>query len=291
MRTAYRAFDRRDVDAALELVHADVDWPNAWEGGRVIGHAAVGEYWRRRFEAISSQVEVESITVAGDGIVLVRVHQLVRDARTAELLSDSHVCHILQLEDGLIVRMDVVGGADAGGSEGRQVWMPGRVRTEIQLTSADTAGAYCLLVDEPSAGWALPSHRHRDEAETIHVIEGRFEMTVDGERRELAEGETIHVPAGVSHSGRNVGTDPGKRVVIFSPGGMERFFLEVGQADPNAKIDLQAALEASARYGWEFEREDSRPSSIGAGRSGDGFAAVDDEDELDRGWGRAPKEH
>lgn len=89
--------------------------------------------------------------------------------------------------------------------------------------------------------------------ETIGVIGGRFEMTVDGERRELTAGETIHIPAGVNHSGRNLGTGPGRRAVVFSPGGMERFFLEVGQADPDAEIDLQAAVEASARYGWEFD--------------------------------------
>jgi hypothetical protein len=38
------------------------------------------------------------------------------------------------------------------------VWMPGGVRTEIQLTGADTDAAFCLLVDEPPAGWSLPPH-------------------------------------------------------------------------------------------------------------------------------------
>jgi hypothetical protein len=27
-------------------MHPEVDWPNAWEGGRVVGHAAVRDYWR-----------------------------------------------------------------------------------------------------------------------------------------------------------------------------------------------------------------------------------------------------
>jgi len=60
------------------------------------------------------------------------------------------------------------------------VWMPGGVRTEIHLTGADTGGAFCLLVDHPPAGWSLPAHIHEDAAETIHVIEGEFEMTIDG---------------------------------------------------------------------------------------------------------------
>ena len=54
LRSAYRAFNTRDIDAALELMHPEVDSPNGWEGGRVVGHAAVREYWDRQFAAISS---------------------------------------------------------------------------------------------------------------------------------------------------------------------------------------------------------------------------------------------
>jgi hypothetical protein len=45
---AYRAFNARDIDAAVELMHPEVDWPNAWEGGRGIGRAAVRQYWTRQ---------------------------------------------------------------------------------------------------------------------------------------------------------------------------------------------------------------------------------------------------
>jgi SnoaL-like domain len=38
LRRAYEAFNARDVEAALALMHSDVDWPNAIEGGRVHGH-------------------------------------------------------------------------------------------------------------------------------------------------------------------------------------------------------------------------------------------------------------
>jgi uncharacterized protein YbjT (DUF2867 family) len=31
----YASFNARDVDAVLAATAADVDWPNAWEGGRV----------------------------------------------------------------------------------------------------------------------------------------------------------------------------------------------------------------------------------------------------------------
>jgi ketosteroid isomerase-like protein len=107
LRSAYRAFNARDVDAALELMHAEVDWPNAWEGGRAVGRVAVGDYWRRQFESISSQVEPEAFDHLANGEVSVLVNQTVHDAKSGEKLSEGTVRHRYRLEDSLIVRMDV----------------------------------------------------------------------------------------------------------------------------------------------------------------------------------------
>jgi quercetin dioxygenase-like cupin family protein len=132
------------------------------------------------------------------------------------------------------------------------VWMPGGVCTEIHLGGADTGGAFCLLVDHPPAGWSLPAHLHADAIETIHVVEGEFEITVAGSSERLGPGQTVHIPAGIVHSGANVGDGPGRRVLIFSPAGMEGFFLEVGAVSPDAEIDGRAALAAARRHGWQF---------------------------------------
>jgi hypothetical protein len=89
-------------------MEAAVDWPNAWEGGRVVGHAAVRDYWSRQFAAISSRVEPELFTEEPDGAVTVDVHQVVHDARTGELLSDSRVRHRYRFDGDLVTRMDVL---------------------------------------------------------------------------------------------------------------------------------------------------------------------------------------
>jgi ketosteroid isomerase-like protein len=108
LRSAYRAFNARDVGAAIELMHPDVDWPNAWQGGRVVGRAAVRDYWNRQFAAISSKVEPEGFTEEADGSITVEVRQVVHDARTGALISDSHIRHRYRFVDGLVVRMDVL---------------------------------------------------------------------------------------------------------------------------------------------------------------------------------------
>jgi uncharacterized RmlC-like cupin family protein len=130
--------------------------------------------------------------------------------------------------------------------------MPGAVRTEVHLGGGDTGGAFCLLVDQPPAGWSLPAHLHRGSAETIHIVEGEFEMDVDGHRSRLVAGQTVHVPAGVVHAGGNVGAKPGRRIVIFSPAGMEKFFLEAGAPTEDGEVDPASALASATRHGWEF---------------------------------------
>ena len=72
----------------------------------MLGRAAVRDYWNRQFDTISSKVEPEGFAEEPDGSITVDVHQIVHDARTGELISDSRVRHRYRLEDGLVVRMD-----------------------------------------------------------------------------------------------------------------------------------------------------------------------------------------
>lgn len=108
LRRACRAFNTREIHAATELMHPNVDWPNAWEGGRVVGRRAVQDYWKRQFKVISSEIVPRTFTEERDGAITVDVHQVVHEVRTGRLISDSHVRHRFRFEDGLIVRMDVV---------------------------------------------------------------------------------------------------------------------------------------------------------------------------------------
>ena len=106
LRGAYAAFNARDIERALVLMHPEVNWPNGMEGGRVHGHDAVREYWTRQFGLIDSHVEPESFSFRGDGSVAVRVHQIVRDP-AGVLLSDGYVTHVYRFHDGVIGAMEI----------------------------------------------------------------------------------------------------------------------------------------------------------------------------------------
>jgi ketosteroid isomerase-like protein len=106
LRRAYIAFNGRDIDGALALMHPDVDWPNGWEGGRVHGRAAVRDYWTRQFAAIDPRAEPLGFADAGEGRVAVEVHQVVR-ALDGALLADARVRHTYAIEGGLVRRMEI----------------------------------------------------------------------------------------------------------------------------------------------------------------------------------------
>ena len=106
VRRAYEAFNARDIEGALATMHANVDWPNGMEGGRLHGHQEVREYWRRQFDLIDSLVEPQQIERRSDGQVIATVRQLVRD-RAGNVVSDETVEHRFVIAGGLIERMDI----------------------------------------------------------------------------------------------------------------------------------------------------------------------------------------
>jgi hypothetical protein len=106
LRRAYAAFNARDIDGALTLMHPDVDWPNGMEGGRERGHAAVRAYWTRQFALIDSHVEPIGFSADEEGRIVVDVHQVVRDLQ-GTVLSDGRVGHVYTMRGGLVERMDI----------------------------------------------------------------------------------------------------------------------------------------------------------------------------------------
>ncbi len=106
LRTMYDGFNARDIDAVLAAMAEDVDWPNGWEGGRLLGHDAVRDYWTRQWSAIDPHVEPVEIGPRSDGRLEVTVHQLVRDL-DGKVLADGTVRHVYEMQSGLVARMDI----------------------------------------------------------------------------------------------------------------------------------------------------------------------------------------
>ena len=109
LRRTYDAFNARDVEAVLAGMHDDVDWPNAWEGGRVRGRDAVRAYWTRQFAEIDPRVTPTAFADAARRPGRGR-RPPGRPRRRGDLLSEGDVVHVYAFRDGLVERMDVEPG-------------------------------------------------------------------------------------------------------------------------------------------------------------------------------------
>ena len=103
---AYTGFNARDIDSVLPLMHQDIHWPKAFEGGYVIGKEAIRAYWTRQWSEINPIVKPQTIIVREDGKVAVLVHQLVKDL-AGNTLFDGDVKHVYQLKNDLLLQMDI----------------------------------------------------------------------------------------------------------------------------------------------------------------------------------------
>jgi ketosteroid isomerase-like protein len=106
LQRIYAAFNRRDIESVLAAMQDTVDWPNGMEGGRVLGKAAVRDYWRRQFEVLDPNVEPKNFTKEADGRIAIDVHQVVHD-KSGKLVVDQMIQHEYEIRDGLIQRMDI----------------------------------------------------------------------------------------------------------------------------------------------------------------------------------------
>lgn len=116
LRRAYAAFNARDIEAVLSMMHPDVEWPNGMEGGYVYGHDGVRAYWTRQWRLVDPFVEPQAFSSEPDGRILVEVHQPVLDKHGGTLL-EGRVQHIYSIRDGLVRHMEIRDLSEDAGSQ------------------------------------------------------------------------------------------------------------------------------------------------------------------------------
>ena len=118
----------------------------------------------------------------------------------------------------------------------------------LEKVSGDsTAGKLAVFDSERTVRGGPPAHFHPDQDEWFHVIEGIFDIAVDGVEHRLGPGDSILGPTGLTHAFTNV-TEHGRLLLVFAPAGkMEAFFRlisELGDVSPDsfAKISMDHGM-------------------------------------------------
>jgi quercetin dioxygenase-like cupin family protein len=140
---------------------------------------------------------------------------------------------------------------------GEKIWITGDT-VIIRATAAETGGAYTMIEAIASSGNGPPPHIHKNEDETLYVIEGDFEI-LNGEHIMRAKPCALaFVPRGTVHRFRCVGDRTGRLLLVYTPGGIEGFFREAGvqaagdsSAPPVDSTEIARTDKVGRRYGLE----------------------------------------
>jgi quercetin dioxygenase-like cupin family protein len=100
------------------------------------------------------------------------------------------------------------------------------------------------------AGAGPPPHSHPWE-EVYVVLDGRLEVTVDGESHVISSGGLAHVPAGVTHSYRNL-TET-HFLTIVTEGQAAEFFTQVSEEVEMRPPDIPGVLRVASSHDIEFK--------------------------------------
>lgn len=123
----------------------------------------------------------------------------------------------------------------------------------VLLTTADDTGGHSSMwIEEVPPGAGPPMHVHRDSDEAFHILEGTFLFAADGATHDGPPGTTVFVPRGTAHTFKNVGDRPGRLFVTMTPGGFERFFLDVEAQGLTPEADMTAIMTLAERHGIAF---------------------------------------
>jgi uncharacterized protein YndB with AHSA1/START domain len=106
LQSLYEAFNNRELETIISVMHPDVKWANGVEGGFVYGRDAVREYWTNQYKVIQVQLETLEFETDENNRNVVTVHQIVRDLQ-GNLLVDTTVQQIFTIESDSIILYEI----------------------------------------------------------------------------------------------------------------------------------------------------------------------------------------
>lgn len=146
--------------------------------------------------------------------------------------------------------------------EGSLYWGPGD-RVTFLVTGEQSGGACFIIEVSVPPGGGPPPHIHHFEEESFYLLDGTLSIQAGGRTFEASSGDFMHIPRGMVHTFKNIGTTAAKTLVVISPAGpagLQRFFEESfypatdREATPPLMTDelLRRMTAAAATNGVEF---------------------------------------
>lgn len=136
--------------------------------------------------------------------------------------------------------------------EGRKMFALGN-EVRLKLSSFETGGDLYVFELLTPPGVVVPPHVHRHEDELIHVIEGEYQIFLDGRTYVAGKGSVVNFPRFSPHGFCNISKKPTRALFTVVPGvNFEKFFAELCALPADETPDMAKVTEIFNRYGMDI---------------------------------------
>ncbi|MBN9461464.1 MAG: cupin domain-containing protein [Burkholderiales bacterium] len=133
---------------------------------------------------------------------------------------------------------------------GSQTIKIGAMEIRYLVDGAQRGGLGLFELKVPAGAHVPPPHSHSRNEECVYVLEGVLRYSVDGETRDLKQGDWMSTPRGSVHHFSNPGAATARALVMLTPDIGEQYFRDVGAlVGAGGPPDRTKLMEVMARYG------------------------------------------
>jgi quercetin dioxygenase-like cupin family protein len=133
-------------------------------------------------------------------------------------------------------------------------------RYTVRVSSEDSGGELTVMEMELPVGSGPPPHTHSG-GETVYVLDGALRYHVADQTFDVGPGDVIYIPAGTVENFEP--TAQSRVLITYTPGGLDKYFLEVGEPAPEAGLPpqegppspefLERMASVGTRYGLDMK--------------------------------------
>jgi mannose-6-phosphate isomerase-like protein (cupin superfamily) len=129
---------------------------------------------------------------------------------------------------------------------------PFGIDMKIMLGAEHTGGTFSAIVAEVKPGEGPPPHLHHDREEYFYVLEGTYELSVNGNETTVGPGTLVFIPRGTVHAFKNVASTLGKVLEWTIPGSNGDYFRAVHEMEADGGFDPEKFGEINRQFVTEF---------------------------------------
>jgi mannose-6-phosphate isomerase-like protein (cupin superfamily) len=122
----------------------------------------------------------------------------------------------------------------------------------VLLTTEATGGAISVLKGWHKPGEGPPDHIHVDREEMFFILEGTYELTVDGQTTTAGAGTIVFIPRNVVHRFKNVGDTAACMLDWSLPGGQDHYLKAISDLAAGDGFTGEQVMAISHKFGTHF---------------------------------------